>query len=429
VLWAVDPMLGLRFLGENGWHVFVVIGSVFLAVTGAEALYADVGHFGVVPIRQAWFGLVLPGLVLNYLGQGALLLRHPEAASNPFYLLAPGWAHYPLVVLATAAAVIASQALISGIFSLTMQAVQLGFLPRLGITHTSSHQRGQIYVPLANTLMLLVCCALVLGFASSARLAAAYGIAVTLTMLTTTILFSVVARSLWKWERWKVAAWAALFLGLELAYCGANFLKVGQGGWVPLVIGGTVFLVMRTWRNGRQLLHERLKAPAIPLELLMTDIQKGNYTRVPGTAVFLSGDPRGTPLALLHNLKHNAVLHERNIILTVIITEDARVEWGRRLQVQDLGMNFYRVIGHYGFMEQPAVPELLLSCADQGLKVDIQRTTFFLSSETIVRGKTPGMARWRARLFALLARNAQRATAFFGLPPNRVVELGMQVEM
>ena len=429
VLSAVSPVLGLRFLLDSGWHGFVVIGSVFLAVTGAEALYADMGHFGTTPIRQAWFGLVLPGLVLNYLGQGALLLRDPAAAANPFYRLAPGWAQYPLVVLAAAAAVIASQALISGVYSLTMQAVQLGFLPRLGVTHTSSQQRGQIYVPLANTLLLLACCALVLGFGSSSRLAAAYGIAVTLTMVTTTVLFAVVARCLWRWELWKVIAWMAPFLGLELAYCGANFLKVGQGGWVPLVLGAALFAIMVTWRKGRELLRQRLKTAAMPLDLLLTDLQRRNVSRAPGTAVFMSGDPRGVPLALLHNLKHNSVLHERNIILTIIIGEEARVEAARRVQVQDLGMGFYRVTGHYGFMEQPQVPELLRKCADQGLQFDMQRTTFFLSSETIVRGKNPGMARWRAWLFALLARNAQRATAFFGLPPNRVVELGMQVEM
>jgi KUP system potassium uptake protein len=429
VLWAVNPLVGLRFLLQSGWHGFVVIGSVFLVVTGAEALYADMGHFGTHPIRQAWFGLVLPGLVLNYLGQGALLLRDPTAAANPFYRLAPSWAQYPLVVLATAAAVIASQALISGVFSLTMQAVQLGFLPRLGVTHTSSQQRGQIYVPLANILLLLACCALVVGFGSSSHLAAAYGIAVTLTMVITTILFSVVARSLWRWELWKVVAWVALFLGLELAYCGANFLKVGQGGWVPLVLGGGLFVVMVTWRRGRELLRERLKGPGIALDTFMESMRHSSVSRVRGTAVFMSGDPRGTPLALLHNLKHNAVLHERNIVLTIIIREEARVEAARRIEVQDLGTSFFRVTGHYGFMEQPAVPELLLKCADHGLQIDMQRTTFFLSSETIMPGKSPGMARWRARLFALMARNAQRATAFFDLPPNRVVELGMQVEM
>jgi KUP system potassium uptake protein len=336
------------------------------------------------------------------------------------------------VVLATTAAVIASQALISGVFSLTMQAVQLGFLPRLAITHTSSEQRGQIYVPMANWLLLLSCIALVLGFGSSSRLAAAYGIAVTLTMVITTVLFCFVARRLWGWALWKIFLMASVFLGMELAYCGANFLKVGQGGWVPLVLGGALFTMMVTWRKGRALLRERLKPAIMPLDLLMTDLKAMHCSKAPGTAVFMSGDPRGAPLALLHNLKHNAVLHERNVILTMVTSDEARVEEERRIRIEKLGMDFFRVTAHYGFMEQPNVPRLLRRCADQGLKFDMQRTTFFLSSETIVMGKktrTAGMARWRASLFAVLARNSQRATAFFGLPPNRVVELGMQVEM
>jgi KUP system potassium uptake protein len=432
VLWAINPFVGLRFLLSSGWHGFVVIGSVFLVVTGAEALYADMGHFGVKPIQRAWFGFVLPGLVLNYFGQGALLLREPGAAENPFYRLAPGWAQYPLVVLATTAAVIASQALISGVYSLTMQAVQLGFLPRLAITHTSSVQRGQIYVPLANWLLLLACISLVLGFGSSSRLAAAYGIAVTLTMVITTVLFCVVARRLWGWALWKIILWTSLFLGMELAYCGANFLKIGQGGWVPLVLGGGLFAIMVTWRRGRALLRDRLKTAIMPLESLMTDLKALRCARAPGTAVFMSGDPRGAPLALLHNLKHNAVLHERNVILTIVTSDEARVEAARRITIQELTADFFRVTAHYGFMEQPDVPKLLAKCADQGLSFEMERTTFFLSSETIVTAKARkkgGMARWRARLFAVLARNAQRATAFFGLPPNRVVELGMQVEM
>jgi KUP system potassium uptake protein len=429
VLLAINPLLGLKFLLAGGWHGFVVIGAVFLAVTGAEALYADMGHFGVAPIRQAWFFLVLPGLLLNYFGQAALILRVPAAVENPFYLLAPAWALYPLVVLAAAAAIIASQALISGVFSLTMQAVQLGFLPRVPVTHTSSEQRGQIYVPLANWFLLVACISLVLGFGSSSRLAAAYGIAVTMTMLITSVLLCFVARRLWGWPVWRIAAWASLFAGMELIFFGANFLKVGQGGWVPLVLGGALFLAMVTWQRGRTLLRERLKGASIPLELLLADLKQGSYTRVPGTAVFMSGDPRGTPLALLHNLKHNAVVHQRNVILTIITSEDARVEESDRLQIDSLGSDFYRVTAHYGFMERPDVPKLLRKCKGRGLKFEMERTTFFLSSETIVPGKVPGMARWRARLFALMARNAQRATAFFGVPPNRVVELGMQVEM
>ncbi len=429
VLRAVNPLIGARFLLESGWHGFVVIGAVFLAVTGAEALYADMGHFGVKPIRQAWFALVLPGLALNYLGQGAIVLRDPTAAENPFYRLAPGWAQYPLVVLATVAAVIASQALISGVYSLSMQAVQLGFLPRLAITHTSSRQRGQIYVPVANTLLLVACIALVVGFGSSSRLAAAYGIAVTLTMVITTVLFGFVARSVWGWKPWQVTAWVALFLGLELAYFGANLLKVVHGGWVPLVLAGALYATMATWRKGRELLRERLKQAIIPLDMLMGELRHAKYSHVPGTAVFMSGDPRGAPLALLHNLKHNAVLHERNVILTIATSEEAHVDPGKRIAVEDLGSGFYRVLGHYGFMERPNVPELLRGCAERGLSFDLQRTSFFLSSETILTGTRPGMARWRAHLFAVLARNSQRATAFFCLPPNRVVELGMQVEV
>ncbi len=429
VLWALNPLWGLRFLLEGGWTGFVVIGSVFLAVTGAEALYADMGHFGIKPIRQAWFVLVLPGLVLNYLGQAALVLQDPTTVENPFYRLAPSWAQYPLVALATAAAVIASQALITGVYSLTMQAVQLGFLPRLAVTHTSSQQRGQIYVPFANAMLMVACISLALGFGSSSRLAAAYGIAVTLTMVITTLLFAVVAHQRWNWPAWKVLVWTSLFLGLELAYCGANMLKVSQGGWVPLVLGGVLYLIMATWRRGRELLRERLKRTIVPLDLLMSDLQTYNLTRVPGTAVFMAGDSRGAPLALLHNLKHNSVLHERNVILTIVTSEEARVEASRRATVEDLGMGFVRIIGHYGFMERPDVPELLDISRKQNLVFDLQRTTFFLSSETILPGKTPGMPRWRARLFALLARNAQRTTAFFSLPPNRVVELGMQIEM
>ncbi len=429
VLWAVNPLLGLKFLFTSGWHGFVVIGSVFLVVTGAEALYADMGHFGMKPIRQAWFAFVLPGLVLNYLGQGALVLKDPSAAVNPFYRLAPGWAQYPLVVLATAAAVIASQALISGVYSLTMQAVQLGFLPRVAVTHTSSEQRGQIYVPLANWLLLFACIALVLGFGSSSHLAAAYGIAVTLTMVITTLLLCFVAQRLWNWKPWTVAAWASLFLGMELAYCIANFLKVGQGGWVPLVLGGALFITMVTWQRGRALLRDRLKGASMPLDLLLADLNQGNIHRTPGTAVFMSGDPRGTPLALLHNLKHNGVIHQRNVLLTITTSEEPRVEKAKRIKVDKLEADFYRVTAQYGFMERPDVPTLLRKCASHGLKFELERTTFFLSSETIVPGKNPGMARWRAGLFSILARNAQRATAFFGLPPNRVVELGMQVEM
>ncbi|HWQ90836.1 MAG TPA: potassium transporter Kup [Clostridia bacterium] len=429
VLWAINPLFGVRFLLETGGQGFAVIGAVFLVVTGAEALYADMGHFGVKPIRQAWIALVFPGLTLNYFGQGALVLTDPTAVANPFYLLAPSWAQYPLVFLATAAAIIASQALISGVYSLTMQAVQLGFLPRMAVTHTSSQQRGQIYVPMANALLLLACIALVLGFRSSSRLAAAYGIAVTLTMLITTLLFGFVARKVWRWPLWKTLSWTTLFLGLELAYCGANLLKIAHGGWVPLVLATALFAVMTTWRKGRELLRKRLQNTIVPLESLLHDLRQTKHASAAGTAVFMAGDPRGAPLALLHNLKHNAVVHERNVILTIQTSEKPHIAPEKRVEVQDLGPGFYRVIGHFGFMEQPNVPVLLDACAQHGLKFQLHRTTFFLSSETILSRRKTGLSRWRAILFAVLARNAQRATAFFSLPPNRVVELGMQVEL
>jgi KUP system potassium uptake protein len=429
VLHAVNPLAALRFAFANGWLAFTVLGSVFLVVTGAEALYADMGHFGRAPIRQAWFALVMPSLLLNYFGQGALLLRDPAAVENPFYTLAPHWARYPLVVLATAAAIIASQALISGVFSLTMQAVQLGYLPRLAVTHTSSEQRGQIYVAKANWTLLVLCVLLVVGFGSSTKLAGAYGIAVSLTMVITTVLFGVAARRMWGWSRMRVGVALAIFLTIELAFCGANLLKLLQGGWVPLVLAGAVFLVMTTWQRGRALLRERLSKSILPLEDFLASVARDRPRRVPGTAIFMSGNPTGAPLALLHNLKHNKVLHERNVLLRIATQESAHVARGERLQVDELSEGFYRVTGHYGFMDEPDVPELLAGCGTLGLKLRLADTTFFLSSESILAGTRPGLAWWRKRLFGVLSRNSQRATAFFRLPANRVVELGMQVEL
>jgi KUP system potassium uptake protein len=429
VIQAVNPLYGLRFLAENGWAGLIVLGAVFLAVTGAEALYADMGHFGPKAIRLAWFSLVLPSLFLNYLGQGALLLVEPAARTNPFYNLAPAWGTYPLVGLATVAAVIASQALIAGVFSLTMQAVQLGYLPRLTVTHTSFQQRGQIYVPDANWALMAACITLVLGFGSSSRLAGAYGVAVVLTMLMTTCLFYFAARRLWGWSVVKTAALTGIFLLLELAFCVANLAKVAHGGWVPLALAAVLFTVMSTWRTGRQMLRKQLAADTLSLELFLEDLDKTGRMRVSGTAVFLAGNPQGTPLALLHNFKHNKVLHERNVLLTIAVQDVAHVDGSERLQVERLPNGFYRVIGNYGFMDQPDVPDLLAACQAHGLKFDLTETTFFLSSETIVRGSGSLMAPWRQHLFAALSRNAQRATAFFGLPPNRVVELGMQIEI
>ena len=429
ILRALSPHHAALFLWHNGHTAFVVLGAVFLAVTGAEALYADMGHFGAHPIRRAWFAVVFPGLLLNYLGEGALLLVNPEAARNPFYMLAPSWAVLPLVGLATMAAVIASQALISGAYSLTMQAIQMGYLPRLIIRHTSRAKRGQIYMPQVNGFLMVACIGLVLGFQSSSRLAGAYGIAVSLTMLTTTILFFSAARRLWHWSIGLAGLVCGLFVVVELTFVMANGFKVGQGGWFPLAVGLLIFAQMTTWKKGRQMLRARLAESYLPFDLFLKDIDSPHLHRVPGTAVFMSGNPSGTPIALLHNLRHNKVLHERVVILTILNQDVPFVGESERVRVERVRPDIYRVHGHYGFMEQPNIPELLEGCAAHGLPLEPAQTTFFLSRETIIPKSGPGLARWRRQLFAAISRNAQSATAFFQLPPNRVVELGMQVEV
>jgi KUP system potassium uptake protein len=429
VLAAANPWHGLQFILENRFMAFVVLGAVFLVMTGAEALYADLGHFGAKAIRRSWYVLVLPALLLNYFGQGALLLTHPEATVNPFYQLAPSWALYPLVALATAAAVIASQALISGAFSVTMQAIQLGYLPRMEIRHTSSETRGQIYLPLVNGALLLSCICLVLGFGSSSGLSSAYGLAVTLDMIITTTLFYFASRRLWNWSRLRAGLVCAAFLAIELTFFSANSLKILHGGWFPLLAAAAVFTVMTTWNRGRRLLGERLSASLLPFEVFLEGIRSSRAHRVRGTAVFMSGNPQGTPLALLHNLKHNKVLHERILLLTLVTVDEPHVAVAERLRVEPLADGFWRVLVRLGFMEKPDVPAILEACASQGLPVKLEDTTFFLSRETILATQMPGMAMWRERLFAFLSRNAQSATAFFGLPANRVVELGMQIEM
>lgn len=429
VLAAISPHHGVKFLLTGGWHGFHVLGSVFLVLTGAEALYADMGHFGRKPIRLAWYGVVLPGLFMNYLGQGALVLHHPEAATNPFYQLAPGWALYPLVGLATCAAVIASQALISGSFSLTMQAVQLGYAPRVDIAHTSSSERGQIYIPLLNWVLMVACVGLVAVFKTSDNLAAAYGIAVVLTMLITTCLFFFTARRLWGWSLPLAGGLCAVFLAVELAFLGANLIKLGHGGAFPLAIGLLGLTLMATWKTGRARLRQRLANSLLPIGDFLKSVMASAPVRVKGTSIFLAGNPEGTPLALAHSLKHNRVLHERVILLTVVIEEVPYVEEERRVEIKDLGNSFHRVIGRYGFMEEPRVPELLALCRAHGLKVREMEATFYLSRETVIASRRPGLASWRKHLFALMARNAQSATAYFRLPPNRVVELGMQVEI
>jgi KUP system potassium uptake protein len=429
VVGAFNPVHAINFFLREGWHGFLVLGTVFLVVTGGEALYADMGHFGKRPIRLAWYVLVLPALLLNYLGQGALLIENPAAAENPFYRLAPGWALYPLIALASAAAIIASQALISGAFSLTMQAIQLGFMPRLKIEHTSSTERGQIYIPALNWALMIGCIAIVVGFGSSSNLAAAYGVAVTSTMVITTILLCVVEREKWDWS-WALAlTLSGFFLIIDLAFFGANIIKIPAGGWFPLVVGALIFLLMTTWKKGRRILAERLLSRAHPIEDFLRDISKQPPVRVPGTAVFMNGTAQGTPPALIHNLEHNKVLHERVVLLTVKTRQVPHVEPEDRVRVEALGHECYRIIINYGFMEDPSVPEVLESMVSPNPTFKERETTYFLGRETVIAGKHPGMMLWREKLFALMSRNASSATAYFCLPPNRVVELGAQVEI
>jgi KUP system potassium uptake protein len=429
VLMAFDPRHAVRFFVEHGWHGFAVLGAVVLVVTGAEALYADMGHFGRRPIRVAWFSLVLPALLINYFGQGALVLISGETATQPFFMMAPSWALLPLVGLSTAAAIIASQALISGAFSLTRQAIQLGYAPRLDIQHTSSVTMGQVYVPQVNWFLAICTVLITIGFQSSSALAAAYGIAVTGTMVITTILLSVVAIERWKWPRPAVICGALIFLAVDLSLFGANLVKVLQGGWLPLVIGVLLFTLMTTWKTGRKLVAERLTARAFPLEDFMSAVSCDPPTRVSGTAVFMTAQPRGTPPALAHNLRYNKILHEHVIVLTVRTSHTPYVAPDQQIEVQSLGLGVYNVRVQYGFMQDPDVPSALLAARARGVEFDPDDLTYFLGRETIIVTRRPGMAAWREKLFVVMARNAVRATAFFHLPPERVVELGVQVEM
>jgi KUP system potassium uptake protein len=387
------------------------------------------GHFGPRPIRQAWFGLVLPALFVNYLGQGAMLLEHPENASAPFYLMAPSWALYPLVVLAAMAAIIASQALISGAFSLTRQAIQLGYCPRLRIEHTSASQHGQIYMPDVNWAMMIATIGIVLGFKTSEALAAAYGIAVGSTMVFTTMLAYMVARESWGVRRTIAGTLALLFLTVELAFLASNALKIPHGGWFALVVGGLVYVGFSTWKEGRALLWSRLSERMYPFDQFLKDITEKPPYRVPGTAVFMTSNLKGTPLTLLHNLEHNRVLHDTVLLLTVATSDVPYVPEGERSQVEPLGQGFFRVALRYGFMEEPDVPAALAVVPVGGFTIDLSRTTFFLGIETLLATKRPGMALWRERLFALMSKNAVRATSFFRIPPERVVEIGIQVEL
>jgi KUP system potassium uptake protein len=429
VLGAINPVHAIAFFRENGLHSIAVLGAVFLVVTGGESLYADLGHFGRRPIRLAWFTLVLPSLLLNYFGQGALLLTEGEVAEQPFFMLAPVWARLPLVALATAAAIIASQALISGAFSLTRAAIQLGYAPRLNVEHTSSWEMGQVYVPQVNWFLAISCVLIVIAFQSSAALAAAYGIAVALTMLITGTLLPIVGRMRWRWPIPAVAAFVLVFIVIDLSYVAGNAFKILDGGWLPLVIAAVIFTFMTTWKTGRRLVAERLTARAFPLEDFVAGVAASPPTRVEGTAVFMTAQPTGTPAALAHNLRYNKILHEHVIVLTASTIPVPYTTPDERLTVQRFGQGLYHARVQYGFMDDPDIPEALMQIKALGVPIDPDDVTYFLGRETIVVSNRPGMAKWREKLFVLMARNAVRATAFFKLPPERVVELGVQVEM
>jgi KUP system potassium uptake protein len=429
VLAAVNPAHAFHFFARNGFHGFLVLGAVFLVATGGEALYADMGHFGERPIQVDWFGFVGPSLILNYFGQGALLIHNPEATSNPFYRLAPGWALYPLLVLATAATVIASQAIISGAFSLTRQAIQLGYLPRMRIDHTSAREIGQIYVPGVNWALMFACIALVLGFGSSSRLASAYGVAVTTTMVITTILAYFAARHVLGWNIAAAVAVTAAFLFADLAFFGANMVKVVHGGWFPLAVALAVFTLMATWRRGRQILFDRIQEVGMSDGDFLKSIARHLPPRVSGTAVFMDRTIDEIPLPLLHNLKHNKVLHEKVVLLTIVTEEVPYVSDEEQAEVRELGAGLYRLVARYGFMETPEVPALLTNVEIPGVSFDPASTTFFLGRETLLATSRPGMAIWRERLFSWMVRNAEGAALYFRLPPNRVVELGAQIEL
>jgi KUP system potassium uptake protein len=429
VLAAVSPVHAVEFLAQNVRRGFIVLGAVFLVVTGGEALYADLGHFGHKAIQVAWFSTAGPALVLNYFGQGALLLHDPSAAVNPFYHLAPSWFLYPLIALATAAAIIASQAIISGAFSLTRQAIQLGYSPRMQIDHTSSREIGQIYVPAVNWGLMLLTCAFVLYFGSSTNIAGAYGVALSTLMLMTTLMFYVMSREVWRWSFLKAGVVVLLFLAMDVPFFIANAMKIKNGGWIPLATAAVLFLLMSTWKRGREILSKRMQEKSVPLNILMADLAADPPLRVPGVAVFMSGNPGGTPPALVHNLAHNKVLHERVIFLTVVTEEIPHVSPDERVKVKHLGKGFHSVHVRYGFMEDPSMLDIIDRARERRLEIPLEGTTFFLGREELVSTDRPGMARWRERLFAFMSRNALRATAFFQIPSTQVFEVGAQVEL
>lgn len=429
VLMAMNPFYAYQFFAINTWDGFFVLGSVFLVVTGGEALYSDLGHFGRQPIQRAWFFVVLPCLILNYFGQGALITHNPLAAKNPFFLMAPSWMLTPLVVLATLSTVIASQALITGVFSITMQAVQLGYIPRVLIEHTSAKEFGQIYVKSMNRILMVACILLVIFFKTSSNLAAAYGIAVTTTMGVTTVLFYLVARQKWRWSKLKAGFICGFFLMIDLSFWGANLVKVLDGGWVPLAVGILIFIMMTTWKKGRKLLGQRIRDEVIPLSLFLDKIDREKPYRNPGIAIYMASGLKDTPYALIQSFEHYKSIHQRLIFLSVVTEEIPQVPQSRRVEVNDIGHGCYTVFIHYGYMERPNIPKELDQLMIGDMLLDPMAATYFIGKEKLFATDKPGMAIWREKLFAFQTANAQDATTFFQLPRKRVMEIGVQVEL
>lgn len=431
VLAMISPHWALNFVFHQPFVAFLTMGAVILTMTGGEALYADMGHFGRMPIRLAWFIIVLPALLLNYAGQGALLLRNPSAIENPFYLLVPEWALYPMIGLATAAAVIASQAVITGVFSMVNQAIQLRYLPRLAVNHTSDVEQGQIYLPFINWVLFFSVLILIVLFKTSANLASAYGVAVTMTMLCGTILISVLAYGFWRWPVWKVALFAIPFLLIDLVFVASTSLKIAAGGWVPILIGAVVFTIMMTWKDGRAIVFKRLEKDALPMDLFIKSVSLSDETIfVPGDAIFLTGTPNIVPHAMLHNIKHNKVLHERNIMITVITRDVPYVPLIERVRVEQMAPRFYRIFVYYGFKDQPNIPKALEQAYEQlNFELDMMQTSFFISRDRLIHTVGDGMAPWREKLFISMQRNTSPVSDFYQIPPNRVVEMGSQIQI
>lgn len=431
VLAMVSPHWAFNFVVQQPYVAFLTMGAVILTMTGGEALYADMGHFGRMPIKLAWFIIVLPCLLLNYAGQGALLLRNPDAIENPFYLLVPEWALYPMIGLATAAAVIASQAVITGVFSMVNQAIQLRYLPRLSVQHTSEVEQGQIYVPFINWVLFISVVILILLFETSANLASAYGVAVTMTMLCGTILISILAYGFWRWPIWKVALFAVPLLLIDLVFVASTSLKIAAGGWVPIMIGAIVFTLMMTWKDGRQMVLNRLESDALPIDLFIKSVSMSSETMiVPGDAIFLTGTPNIVPHAMLHNIKHNKVLHERNIMITVITRDVPFVAQTDRIQVEKMDDRFFRIFVYYGFKDQPNIPRALKQAYDElEIEYDMMHISFFISRDRLIHTLADGMAPWREKLFISMQRNTSPVSDFYQIPPNRVVEMGSQIEI